>query len=248
MLILDGKSRTPRHVLLPTPLMAFATKTSSEGTRRSIEANASVLIEGDKARLRDKYQSRDLAEMVPEPGEAVVASDVAVNGQRWVAASANIVRIGFPGDGRSKVAVLPAGFGDISAVALSPDETLVAVAGSDVLQTSGSSAGMERKQIVLLSSEFGRPIGAAIEMPDPAVTFKVVFSQNSQYFASVSQSNTAVWIAGPALWLRRACAVLEVKITPAEWMRRAPGIGYPETCNSDSATAPLMKLWKQAVN
>jgi WD40 repeat protein len=241
-LIVDGASKSPRLIPLPAQSMTGAMPASpapkrpDEGASRSPnpkEIRVSVVTASDKAALRDEHQKRDLAEMVPEPGQSVVAGDATMDGKRWVAASAKVVRIGLTAESRSQVTTLPAGFGSISAVALSPDGTLVAVAGSDLLQASRGSAGMERKQIVLLNGESGRPIGGAFEMLDAAPALKLVFSPEGLHLVSVSQSNTtALWIVGPHLWLRRACAVLEVKITATEWQRRAPGINYPESCTS----------------
>jgi WD40 repeat protein len=249
-LIVDGASKSPRRILLPAPSMAGvapaspAPKLPAERASRSPnpkEVRVSIVTEGDKATLREEHQKRDIAEMIPERGQSVVAGDTALDGKRWVAASANVLRIGFTAESRSRMTTLPAGFGSISAVALSPDGTLIAVAGSDLLQASAGSAGMERKQIVLLNSESGRPIGGALEMLDPAPALKLVFSPDGLHLVSVSQSNTAVWIVGPHLWLRRACAVLQVKITATEWQRRAPGMNYPESCTSDGATGPVVK-------
>jgi hypothetical protein len=139
---------------------------------------------------------------------------------------------------------LPTGFGSISAVALSPDGQLIAVAGSDLQQALAFQAGMGSKKIVILDAESGRPIGDAFDALDPAQTLKLVFSPNGLQLVSVSQSNTAVWIVGPRLWLRRACAVLQVTITPSEWQRRAPGIAYPESCNSDPEIASVLKRFQ----
>jgi WD40 repeat protein len=250
-LILDGESlKSPRLIQLPSQSMSSldpgltAADSLSNGTSRSPaqrEVRVSVLIENEKAILRDQQLRRDLAEMIPEAGQPVVAGAATMDGRRWVAASANVVRIATIGENRSLLSTLPTGFGSISAVALSPDGRLIAVAGSDLLRVLASQVGMGSRKIVLLDAESGRPIGDAFKVMDPAETLKLVFSPNGLQLVSVSQSHTAVWIVGPRLWLRRACAVLQVTIEPSEWQRRAPGITYPGSCNSDSEIASVLK-------
>jgi WD40 repeat protein len=252
-LILGGESsKSPRLVQVPSQSMsgldpgsAVADSPANGASRVPRQRGArllSVLIENEKAILKDQY--RDLAEMIPEPGESVVAGAATMDGRRWVGATANVVRIATTGEDHSLRSILPTGFGSISAVALSPDGQLIAVAGSDLQQALAFQAGMGSKKIVILDAESGRPIGDAFDALDPAQTLKLVFSPNGLQLVSVSQSNTAVWIVGPRLWLRRACAVLQVTITPSEWQRRAPGIAYPESCNSDPEIASVLKRFQ----
>ncbi len=231
-LILDGTSKSPKRIPVPVSLLNSLTpksRTSIDNDDRSTKS-FSIVIEGDKARLRDDRQNRVVDEMIPDRGEGVIAGDASSDGKRWAAASSGVLRIGRSGERRSYLAVLPTGFGDMSAVALSPDGALIAVAGSNLLQASDSSAGMVEKMIVVIDGDTHRPLGAPLSMPDVATTLKMVFSPNGEFLATVSQSNTAVWIVGPRLWLRWACAALDVRVTSAEWQQRAPGTNYPENC------------------
>jgi glucose/arabinose dehydrogenase len=126
----------------------------------------------------DQQLRRNPAEMIPEAGQPVVAGATTMDGRRWVAATANVVRIATIGENQSLLSTLPTGLGSIRAVALSPDGRLIAVVGSDLLQVLASQVGMGSRKIVILDAESGRPIGDALKVMDPAETLKLVYSSN----------------------------------------------------------------------
>ena len=169
-------------------------------------------------------------EMIPELGSAVLATAVAENNSRWAAASGSAVRIASTAGRVSTPATLPSGFGDITALAISPDGGIVAVAGADLLQGNAAESGMAPRRLVLLDGETGRPLGDTIEMGGPAATSRLVFSLDGQLLASIDQSAVTVWVASPQLWLQRSCALLAIGASASDWQRVLPDVARPDGC------------------
>jgi hypothetical protein len=100
----------------------------------------------------------------------------------------------------------------------------------DLLEVNAQEAGMGPQRVVLLDADAGRPLGDALQLPNPALVLRLVVGPDGQHLASVTQSSTIVWIAAPHLWLRRSCAQLAIGIDAMQWQRRLAGVAYPKAC------------------
>ena len=161
----------------------------------------SVALDGLRALLKDMMQPAVLAQIEPEPGQNVMAGAVTPDGRRWAAASENVLRIIATGDGQPLVAALPAGFGIITALAITPDGRLVAVAGGDVTTQLGVQFGMSDRSIWLVDTATGRPVGLPLRGMRPSDISRLEFSPDGQYLISVGVE-AIVWFVGPRLaWI-----------------------------------------------
>ena len=231
-LVYQPPSGPLRRIELPAAVQQLGARSSGDGLAPQPRAPFHAVRADIRATLLRAGSELPIGELIPETGAAVIATAVAENGSRWVAASGSAVRIAGVAEGRSMPAILPSGFGDITALAISPDGGVIAVAGADLLQGNAAEAGMALRRLVLLDGETGRPLGDTIEMTWPVATSRLVFSADGQLLASVDQSSVTVWLAAPQLWLQRSCGLLDIGTSAADWQRVLPDVARPDGCDT----------------
>jgi len=231
-LVYQPPSGPQRRIELPAAVRQLGAHDAGDRLAAPPRARFHAVAADSRATLLRAGSDQPVSEMIPEPGSAVLATAVAENGSRWAGASGSAVRIAGVAEGRSTPAILPSGFGDISALAISPDGGVVAVAGADLLQGNAAEAGMALRRLVLLDGETGRPLGETIKMTWPVLTLRLVFSADGQLLASVDQSSVTVWLAAPQLWRQRSCALLDTGASAADWQRVLPDVARPDGCDN----------------
>jgi WD40 repeat protein len=220
----------PAHwVARPLPFVAAAASAAPAAAASAVPPRFSVAVDGERATLKEAPGGATRGELIPEPGQSVLAGAVSADGRRWAAASENLLRIVSDDQSEPLLSPLPAGFGLISALALRDDGALLAVAGGDAEYALATRFRMSHRSILFVDAASGRPVGLPLRGMRPGDMGKLEFSRDGDHLLSLGAEAT-VWIASPQAWLRRACATLAVAIDAAEWQRRLPGVAYPAGC------------------
>ena len=189
-----------------------------------------VAEEQDQVILRDTETQGVLERIAPDPGEYAVGGAVTPDGQWWVAASENAVRLARVGEHRSRPLALPSGFGVITAVSISDDGRLIAVAGGDALHALAKRFGMPRRSILIVDVESAKPIGRPLPGSGAEPVEQLQFSPDGERLLARTPVSAVVWTVGAQSWLQQACALVHVAIEAGEWQRILPGIAYPDQC------------------
>jgi WD40 repeat protein len=118
----------------------------------------------------------------------------------------------------------PIGRGEniVSAVALSPDATMVA-------------AGYLDARIELLAASGGRVIaGLESSLPGRVAINDLLFSRDGDYVIEASGPDIRVWSVTFDAWTKLACAVANRALSTEEWERYLPGVPHHDACTDTS--------------
>jgi WD40 repeat protein len=216
-----------------TPLVA-GMGSRRENSSRPRPPALSVDIRETSAFIRNTQSGRSYGSITPPDGAAILQTAVSRDGRTWAAASSAKVEVGPVGhqpSRRYRTLPLPPGFQEISAVALSDDGRTIAVAGVDATRGIFERFAFSPRRIHLFDTESGRLIlspDSDGETRDPVRLLE--FGPDGDRLLALTLGQAEVWDVGPRLWLDRACAKIDAKVSAKIWKQVVPDWPPPRNC------------------